>query len=76
MKYYMRATILLMAVLLLTNCAIVPGAVVGAAFSPVVQPVVDRGLVMLHADWVDPAGTQAVKDYDTNKANAADTPSK
>lgn len=57
----------LIPILLLANCALVPAAVVGAAFSPVVQPVVDRALVLVHADFVDPAGTSAVKEYDQGK---------
>ena len=60
----MTRIISIIALLSLANCALVPAAVVGAAFSPVVEPVVDRALVALHADFVDPAGTAAVKEYD------------
>jgi hypothetical protein len=52
----------------LSGCGVVGGmflsGVIGAAVAPVVQPVVDRGLVAVGAEWVDPAGTTAVKDFD------------
>ena len=65
----MTRFICLFALLGLANCALVPAAVVGAAFSPVVQPVVDRALVLTHLDFVDPAGTSAVKEYDQGKSD-------
>jgi hypothetical protein len=71
----MIRVISLVSLLTLANCALVPAAVVGAAFSPVVQPVVDRALILTHLDFVDPAGTSAVKEYDQGKAAKADDPS-
>lgn len=68
----MNRIIPLISLLALANCALVPAAVVGAAFSPVVQPVVDRALVLVHADFVDPAGTSAVKQYDQGTSDKPD----
>ena len=52
----------------LLGCALIPGAIVGgvigAAMAPIVQPIVDRALVKVNANWVDPAGTDAVKTND------------
>ena len=49
------------ALLLLNGCALVPSAVVGAALTPFVQPMVDRALDKLGLGVVDPGGVQAVK---------------
>jgi len=53
---------------LLSGCALVPGAVVGAALSPVVTPIVDRALIGLGLTWIDPSNTTAIRDYDKGKA--------
>lgn len=64
-KFDLKQLIIVMAFLLLGGCALVPGAivggVVGAVVTPFVQPQIDRGLVAVHLDKVDPGGTTAVK---------------
>lgn len=51
--------------IVLNGCSMLVAGVVGAAVTPIVQPIVDRGLVSIGADWVDPAGTAAVKPTDS-----------
>ena len=51
----------------LGGCAPLVGGVVGAAVAPFVQPLIDRSLVIVHGDWVDPGGTEAVRSYDEKK---------
>jgi hypothetical protein len=46
---------------LLSGCSLLVAGVVGAAVTPLVQPQIDRALHELDLDWVDPAGTDAVK---------------
>ena len=45
----------------LNGCSMLVAGVVGAAVTPLVQPVVDRALHASGLDFIDPAGTDAVK---------------
>jgi hypothetical protein len=45
----------------ISGCAMLVGGIVGAAVTPIVLPATDRVLDKLGLDWVDPAGTSAVK---------------
>lgn len=57
--------LLLISCLSLGGCALIPGAIVGgvagAVVTPFIQPQVDRGLVAIHLDKIDPGGAAAVK---------------
>ena len=61
-----KITVMILMVIL-GGCAPLVGGVVGAAVTPFVQPLIDRTLVTVHGDWVDPSGTDAVKSYDEKK---------
>jgi hypothetical protein len=59
--------ITLLSLVTLGGCAPLVGGIVGAAVSPIIEPLIDRALVPVHGEWVDPAGTDAVKTYDQKK---------
>ena len=56
-----RLLILALGASFLGGCAMIVAGAVGSATAPIVGPLVDRGLHAVGADWVDPAGTSAIK---------------
>jgi hypothetical protein len=66
---YLFAAILLLASL--NGCSMLVAGVVGAAVTPLVQPLVDRVLHRAHLDPIDPGGTDAVRNRPLIHAPAA-----
>ena len=68
----------LLVLLLLSGCALIPGAIVGgvagAILQPLISPQVDRALGVTHNKWVDPGGVTPVQDYDSSKPSDTQGP--
>lgn len=64
MKVVRIACVVIALLVPLNGCAMLVGGIVGAAITPLIQPQADRVLYTLGLDFIDPDGTDKVKQYD------------